>query len=65
MKPGVCMAVNCTKHGSPLTQCECADGGHEQIPGAAVKEKAKQVEEKQVGDDSAARRESDELRSGE
>ena len=27
-KPGVCQDETCPKHGQPLTECDCADGGH-------------------------------------
>ena len=27
-KPGVCQDETCPKHDRPLTECDCADGGH-------------------------------------
>lgn len=27
-EPKVCESETCTKHGQPLTECDCADGHH-------------------------------------
>ena len=27
-KPGVCQSQMCSKHGQPLSECECPDGKH-------------------------------------
>lgn len=27
-KPGVCQSQTCSKHGVPLSECECEDGKH-------------------------------------
>ena len=32
-KQGVCQDETCPKHGQPLTECDCVDGGHgKEIP---------------------------------
>ncbi len=30
-RPGVCETEDCSKEGQPMTECNCIDGGHDEV----------------------------------